>query len=96
MYDKLNDDYEACVERAGSVEERIDKVEQIAADLFKEWEKEIDEMTNAKFKAKSRQSLQTTKRRYARLNNAQRSKPNPGWNRRSGISGITSFISSTT
>lgn len=69
MYDKLNDDYEACVERAGSVEERIDKVEQIAADLFKEWKKEIDEMTNAKFKAKSRQALQTTKRRYARLNN---------------------------
>ena len=26
-------------------------------------------MTNAKFKAKSRQSLQTTKKRYARLNN---------------------------
>ena len=39
MYDKLNDDYEACVERADSVEERIDTVEQIAADLFKEWEK---------------------------------------------------------
>ena len=69
MYDKLRSDYEACVDRADAVKDRIDKVEQIAADLFKEWEREIDDMTNAKFKANSRQSLQKTKKRYARLNN---------------------------
>jgi hypothetical protein len=70
MYDKLHDDYEACEERATAVEKRIDRVERIAADLFEEWEAEIEEMTNAKFKTKSRQSLQKTKNRYASLNRA--------------------------
>lgn len=70
MYDKLSDDYKACEDRAAAVEDRIDKVERIAADLFDEWENEIDEMTNATFKANSRESLQATKRRYARLNKA--------------------------
>jgi len=69
MYDKLSEDYEACEDRADAVEDRIDKVERIAADLFEEWQTEIDEMTNAKFKAKSRESLAATKKRYARLNN---------------------------
>lgn len=70
MYDKLSSDYEACEDRAAAVEDRIDKVERIAADLFEEWEKEIGEMANAKFKAQSRESLQATKKRYVRLNKA--------------------------
>lgn len=45
-------------------------VERIAADLFKEWEQEIAEMGNAKLKSNSRQSLQSTKKRYARLSRA--------------------------
>jgi gas vesicle protein len=68
MYEKLRDDYEACEDRAAAVEKRISQVEQIAGDLFEEWQTEIDDMTNAKFKAKSRQSLQATKTRYTRLN----------------------------
>jgi chromosome segregation ATPase len=70
MYDKLRDDYEACESRADTVEERIEKVEEIAADLFAEWETEIGQMTNPQFKAASQKSLQTTKARYARLNQA--------------------------
>jgi hypothetical protein len=67
FYNKLKDDYDACEERAEKVEKRIDQVEQIAADLFKEWDTEINEMENQKFKTKSRQSLADTKKRYARL-----------------------------
>jgi gas vesicle protein len=70
MYNKLSKDYEACEDRADTVQGRIDKVERIAADLFEEWENEINEMTNVTFKANSRESLQATKRRYARLNKA--------------------------
>jgi hypothetical protein len=70
MYDKLSDDYEDCQYRAKAVEERIAQADRIAADLFKEWEKEIAEITNQKFKADSQRSLADTKSRYARLNRA--------------------------
>jgi predicted solute-binding protein len=70
FYNKLNHDYEACKRRAGAVAERIDTVEEIAADLFEEWQNEIDEMADEKLKAKSRQSLKEAKVRYARLSEA--------------------------
>jgi len=67
FYNKLKDDYDDCTDRAESVEKRIDQVEQIATDLFAEWDSEINEMESQKFKAKSRQSLADTQKRYARL-----------------------------
>ena len=70
FYNRLKDNYEECEARAEAVDKRIAKVEQIAKDLFIEWENEINEMTNTNFKAKSRASLKDTKRRYARLNSA--------------------------
>ena len=70
FYNKLSDDYSACERRAEAVEERIDTVEEIASDLFNEWENEIDDISNAQLKAKSRQSLEDTKVRYARLSDA--------------------------
>jgi hypothetical protein len=70
FYNDLKADYQACERRARAVEGRIDRVEEIAADLFEEWEHEIDQMTNAKFQAKSRRSLEDTRKRYSRLKNA--------------------------
>jgi len=70
FYNKLQSDYESCEKRAGAVSERIEMVEQIAADLFREWDQEINDMANEKFKSKSRESLKMTKRRYARLHDA--------------------------
>lgn len=70
FYNRLKDSYEECEARAEAVEKRIAKVEQIAEDLFIEWENEINEMTNKNFKAKSRASFKDTKKRYARLNAA--------------------------
>jgi hypothetical protein len=72
FYTRLKDNYEDCQARAEAVEDRIAKVEQIAEDLFIEWESEINEMTNTSFKAKSRASLKDTKRRYARLHAAMK------------------------
>jgi hypothetical protein len=70
FYDKLKADYEESDARAEAVRKRIDNVEQIAADLFKEWEKEISEIANPNLKAKSSASLRSTKERYARLHKA--------------------------
>ena len=67
VYEKLSDDYEACEARADSVRERIDTVEQIAADLFDEWESEIASIENAKLRSKSQASLRDTRARFSRL-----------------------------
>ena len=66
-YRKLHADYQACESRAATVRQRIDSVESIAADLFNEWEREIEEMGNATFRARSRESLDQTQQRYSRL-----------------------------
>lgn len=67
VYEKLNDDYQACEERAEAVRERIDKVERIGADLFKEWESEVSSIQNVKLQSKSRASLRDTRSRFDRL-----------------------------
>jgi hypothetical protein len=72
FYAKLKSDYEECERRADIVTTRIDKVEQIAADLFEEWEREIDDISNSKLRSQSKKSLDLTKRRYARLRVAMR------------------------
>ena len=66
----LKDDNEDLQQRAAVIDERIGNVERIAADLFAEWEAEIEEMTNPTFRANSRQSLAQTRERYARLHRA--------------------------
>lgn len=66
-YEKLSDDYRECEERADAVRDRIDNVERIAADLFKEWETEIAQIENVKLQSKSRASLRETRSRYSRL-----------------------------
>jgi hypothetical protein len=70
MYERLSDDYEECRNRADIVDERIDNVQRIAADLFAEWRKEIDQIQNAAFRSNSTQKLRATQSRYARLEKA--------------------------
>ncbi len=67
VYGKLSQGYRACEERAEAVRDRIDTVERIAADLFKEWESEIATIENVNLQAKSRASLQDTRSRFSRL-----------------------------
>lgn len=67
VYEKLNQDYLSCEERAQDVRDRVDNVERIAADLFKEWEAEIATIENVKLKNQSRASIKDTRNRYARL-----------------------------
>ena len=70
IYLQLKDDYEDCEQRAAVIDERIGNVEQIAADLFAEWEAEIDQMSNPSFRSSSRQSLARTRSRYQALHRA--------------------------
>lgn len=67
VYEKLNDDYERCRDRADAIKNRIYKIDSIAADLFEEWEGEIDVMSNPGFKRKSRAKLVATRSKYKKF-----------------------------
>jgi len=72
VYDRLNSEYEQSEARAEDVRERIASIDQVATDLFVEWQGEIESMQNAKLKGQSRQSLTQTKGKYAKLIAAMR------------------------
>ncbi len=63
-YDKLSAEYEDSQAAAEEVTDRIDAVENVAKALFKEWETEIEQYTNAEFKRSSTSQLRDTRTRY--------------------------------
>ena len=66
-YRRLKSDFDRCEARAKDVKSRIGSVEQIASDLFREWEAEIQTYSNAKLKAASQSRLTETKEKYESL-----------------------------
>jgi len=66
-YRRLEGDYQSCERRAEEVRDRIDSIEQVAGDLFQEWESEIELIQNSKLRQDSEAKLRATKSRYARL-----------------------------
>ena len=66
-YDKLNGEYEASVDAADTVSDRIDKVESVAEALLEEWEAELDLYQNAEFKRSSKVKLDKTRARYKEM-----------------------------
>jgi phage shock protein A len=71
-YDTLSDEYDDCEDRATDVTKRIDKVENVAEALFKEWAAEIKQYSSDKLRASSRAKLRVTKKKYAVLIKAMR------------------------
>jgi hypothetical protein len=69
-YNGLKSDYDRCVARADAVHKRVRQVETVAADLFKEWEKELGQISSASLRESSRNKLQETRRRYDELHTA--------------------------
>ncbi len=71
-YDKLKKAYERSTERAGTLRDRIDTVEEIAGDLFAEWDREIGEISDPGLRQRSRTQLGDTRGRYDELEQALR------------------------
>jgi hypothetical protein len=71
-YDRLKADFDRSEARATAVRERIGKVETVATDLFKEWEKEIQEMESSKLASQSREKLRGTREKYESLHTAMK------------------------
>lgn len=63
-YKKLNAEYEESVEKAEEVSGRIGKVEEVANDLFNEWQGETTKYTNPELRRTSEQKLAETRTRY--------------------------------
>ncbi|MDT8363711.1 MAG: DUF2959 domain-containing protein [Nitrosomonas sp.] len=67
VYKKLNSEYEASVDKANEVKERIADIESVSSALFKEWEVEITQYTNPSMKQQSQDKLVTTRAHYRQL-----------------------------
>lgn len=66
-YEETLDAYEDSEGAAKAVRERIDKVEDVAAALFDEWEDELDQYENQSLRRSSEQQLTDTRRHYDQL-----------------------------
>jgi len=67
FYKRLKSSYEDCDSRADQIENRISRVETVAADLFAEWDAEIKLINDRKLKRSSRTSLSDAKAKYQKL-----------------------------
>ena len=67
VYGKLNNAYEDAEDKAERVTSRIERVEDVADDLFEEWADELQQISNRSLRSKSASQLKTSKRKYAGL-----------------------------
>jgi hypothetical protein len=71
-YDRLNDEYEDSVDKADAVSSRIDSVENVAEDLFDEWEDELEQYSRDDLRRDSAALLRDTRNRYSQLMKSMR------------------------
>ncbi|MEQ8263585.1 DUF2959 domain-containing protein [Pseudohaliea sp.] len=72
VYEDLNDEYEASEAAAERVRGRIGAIEDVAGDLFDEWEDELAQYSSASLRRDSEAKLRDTRRRYEQLIAAMR------------------------
>lgn len=65
-YEKLKGAYGDAESSANGIDGRIRDIEQVAGDLFDEWDREIGTMQSADLKSQSRRKLDETRARYDR------------------------------
>ena len=70
--DLLNDEYEASVDAADEIHDRINSVENVADALFDEWQDELEQYSNASLRRDSERQLKDTRRRYSKVLGAMR------------------------
>lgn len=69
-YKAVQKDYEQCRDRAGSIRDRVTKIENISTALFAEWEKELEAYSSENLRSASRVKMNETKQRYESLHTA--------------------------
>ena len=71
-YNRLSKELDRCEGRATDVASRIDAVEKVAKDLFKEWKKELGEYQNEAYRRDSEKKLRATQADCERMLDAMR------------------------
>jgi outer membrane murein-binding lipoprotein Lpp len=71
-YKRLNSDYESANSQAGKLHDKIQSIDQVSNDLFKEWQGEINAMDNGKLKSQDLVMLRNAKTRQATYMRAMR------------------------
>jgi len=66
-YDQLKDEYEESAAKAEVVRSRITAVEDVAEDLFAEWQEELNQYTSSSLRRSSAGKLRETQKKYAQL-----------------------------
>jgi hypothetical protein len=67
IYDRLDAEYKGSMAEAEEVSDRIDAVENVAEDLFGEWEQELEQYSRADMRRNSARLLKDTRTRYDKL-----------------------------
>ncbi len=70
QYSRLKSDFDACDSQAHTVRKRVADMDQVANDLFAEWNQEISTMSNGSLASDSRTKLAETKSRYATVSSS--------------------------
>jgi hypothetical protein len=66
-YRELDSEYKQSADRAATVRKRIGEVETVGADLFKEWEQEIKQITTSSLADGSRKQLRETRYKFDQM-----------------------------
>jgi hypothetical protein len=66
-YNRLNDEFKQSESRAQAVRDRIASIDNVANALFREWNDELGQYTNATLRSQSERQLRSTRDRYAAL-----------------------------
>jgi archaellum component FlaC len=66
-YDQLKNEYEESANKASAVRSRIAAVEDVAEDLFAEWQEELNQYTSSNLRRSSARKLRETKNKYTQL-----------------------------
>ena len=66
-YRTLSGSFEDADDKAKSVRDRIDAVEDVSADLFDEWAEELEQISNRDLRARSKAQLSASQSNYAVL-----------------------------
>lgn len=67
VYNRLNDAFVDAQDKAQEVSGRIEKVEDVAEDLFDEWQAELEMITSVSLRTKSASALRASRRDFAAL-----------------------------
>jgi hypothetical protein len=70
QYDRFKGEYERSVEKADALRTRIRKTKEVANDLFAEWERELEMISDPDLRRRSAGQLSTTRARFGRLSAA--------------------------